>query len=173
MKRAGESLVHYAPFVRIAVYCTDCMERLELPPPSERASGEVFCSSPSKKSSIAFSHSPSVCRTERVDSCSRCKSTAFYVQKDFDQRLGCAILALGAVLALVAAWKLGGVWLVPVLLAFAAIDFVLARRVPPVVICYRCDTEYRGVPDAGSYRPYDPHVAERDAEVKTLRAMNP
>jgi hypothetical protein len=149
------------------------MERIPLPPPSTQAAGEVSCSSLSKKSSIAFSHSPSVCRAERVDSCSRCKSTAFYVQKDFDQRLGCAILALGAALALLAAWKLGGVWLVPVLLAFAAFDFFLARRVPPVVICYRCDTEYRDVPDAGSYKPYDPHVAERDAEVKTVRAMNP
>ncbi|HQQ76969.1 MAG TPA: hypothetical protein PLB01_06410 [Thermoanaerobaculia bacterium] len=159
--------------MRIAVYCSDCMERLELPPPSDSASGEVSCSSPSRKSSISFSHSPVVISGEKIDSCSRCKSTAFYVQKDFDQRVGCAVLALGAALALLAAWKLGGVWLVPVLLVFAALDFVLARRVPPVVICYRCDTEYRDVPDAGSYKPYDPHVAERDAEVKTVRAMNP
>jgi hypothetical protein len=149
------------------------MERLELPPPSERASGEVSCSSPSKKSSISFSHSSSVVSGARVDQCSRCTSTAFYVQKDFDQRLGCAILALGAALALLAAWRFGGVWLVPVLLAFAAMDFVLARRVSPVVICYRCDTEYRDVPGAGTYKPYDPHVAERDAEVRTVRAMNP
>ena len=133
----------------------------------------MSCSSLSKKSSISFSHSPSVVGGERVDQCSRCGSTAFYVQKDFDQRLGCAILALGAALALLAAWKFGGVWLVPVLLVFAAADFVLARRIPPVVICYRCDTEYRDVPAAGAYKPYDPHVAERDAAVRTVRAMNP
>jgi hypothetical protein len=114
-----------------------------------------------------------VCCDERVDQCSRCKSAAFYVQKDFDQRLGCAILALGAVLALGAASRFGGIWLVPVLLAFAALDFFLARRVPPVVICYRCDTEYRDVPGAATYRPYDPHIAERDAAVKTVRAMDP
>jgi hypothetical protein len=148
------------------------MERIELPPPSERSSGEVRCSSPFGKSSIAFSHSPSVCRAERVDVCSRCTSTAFYVQKDFDQRLGCAILALGALLALGAAWRFGGVWLVPVLLIFAAVDLVLSRRIPPVVICYRCDTEYREVPNAGAYKAYDPHVAERDADVKTVRAIH-
>ncbi len=159
--------------MRVAVYCTDCMEKIELPPPSTQASGEASCSSSSKKSLIAFSHSDAVCGEERVDRCSRCSSTAFYVQKDFDQRLGCAILALGAVLALLAAWRFGGMWLVPVLLAFAAIDFVVARRVPPVVICYRCDTEYRDVPGAAGYKAYDPHVAERDAEVKTVRAMNP
>ncbi len=171
--RGARPRVLYPPYVRVAVYCSDCMERIELPPPSTQAAGEVSCSSPSQKSSISFSHSPSVVAGGKVDRCSRCGSTAFYVQKDFDQRLGCAILALGAALALLAAWRFGGVWLVPVLLVFAAADFVLARRVPPVVICYRCDTEYRGVPDAGAYKPYDPHVAERDAALRTVRAMNP
>ncbi|MGA7990345.1 MAG: hypothetical protein WCC53_02830 [Thermoanaerobaculia bacterium] len=159
--------------MRIAVYCSECMECLPLPPPSAKAAGEVRCSSPSRHAPIAFSHSTAVYRDERVDRCSRCGSAAFYVQKDFDQRLGCAILVFGAVFALGAAWRFGGIWLVPVLLVFAAADFFLARRIPPVVICYRCDTEYRDVPGAQTYRPYDPHVAERDAAVKTVRALNP
>jgi hypothetical protein len=159
------------------------MERIELVPPSERAAGEVRCSSPSKKSSISssssehelisFSHSPTVVVGSRVDACSRCSSTALYVQKDFDQRLGCAILAAGAALALGVSWRFGGIWFVPVLLVFAAADLVLARLVKPVVICYQCDTEYRDVPDASSVRAYDPHVAERFAETKTVRRMNP
>ena len=81
--------------------------------------------------------------------------------------------AKGAALALGVSWRFGGIWFVPVLLAFAALDFFLARRVPPVVICYRCDTEYRGVPGAADVRAYDPHVAERFAETKTVRRMNP
>jgi hypothetical protein len=159
--------------VRVAFYCPECLARIPLPPPSVRAAGELSCSSPSKHSpvSLSYSHSPAVIAGECVDRCSRCSSTAFYVQKDFDQRLGCAVLALGAALALAVSWRFGGVWFVPVLLAFAALDFVLARRVPPVVICYRCDTEYRDVPGAASYKPYDPHVAERDARTKTVRAI--
>ncbi|MDL2718565.1 MAG: hypothetical protein PT977_12500 [Acidobacteriota bacterium] len=163
------------------------MARIELPPPEAVAAGQETCpSSPSKKSSISspslsssehevisFSHSPSVISGSHVDLCSRCGTTAFYVQKDFDQRLGCAILALGAALALGVSWRFGGIWFVPVLLAFAAADLVLARRVPPVVICYQCDTEYRDVPDASSVRAYDPHIAERFAETKTVRRMNP
>jgi hypothetical protein len=182
------ALVH-SPVVRVAVYCSECMARIELPPPSERAAGAVRCSSPSKKSSssssispnssssehelISYSYSPSVISGSRVDACSRCFSTALYAQKDFDQRLGCAILALGAALALGVSWRFGGIWFVPVLLAFAAVDFVLARRVQPVVICYQCDTEYRDVPDASAVRAYDPHVAERFAETKTVRRMIP
>jgi hypothetical protein len=154
------------------------MERVPLPPPSERAAGEIRCSSPpssipSEHPPISFSHSPAVVEGSHVDLCSRCGTTAFYVQKDFDQRLGCAILAVGAALALGVSWRFGGIWFVPVLLAVAAADAVLAWRVKPVVICYRCDTEYRDVPDRSSVRAWDPHVAERFAEAKTVRRMNP
>jgi hypothetical protein len=153
------------------------MARIELPPPSERAAGQVRCSSSSPSSSehdfISFSHSPSVISGSRVDVCSRCGTTAFYVQKDFDQRLGCAILAAGAALALGVSWRFGGIWLVPVLLVFAGVDLGLARRIKPVVICYQCDTEYRDVEEASAVRAYDPHVGERFAETKTVRRMNP
>lgn len=157
--------------VRVFVYCSECLARIELPPPQETTSGSVSC--PSKHSSISFSHSEAVKSGSHVDACSRCSSTALFAQKDFDQRLGCAILAAGAAVALGVSWRFGGIWFVPVLLAVAAVDLVLARRVAPVVICYRCDTEYRGVADAAGARPYDPHVAERFAEVKTVRRMNP
>jgi hypothetical protein len=165
-------LVH-SRVVRISVYCSECMARVELPPPSERASGEVACSSPSQHPAVSFSHSSSVSDVSRVDVCSRCASTAFFSQKDFDQRLGCAILGAGALLALGVSWRFGGIWFVPVLLVVAAVDLVLARTVGAVVICYRCDTEYRDVADPGAVRPYDPHIAERYADLRTIRRMNP
>ena len=157
--------------MRVSVYCSECLARIELPPPQETLSGSVSC--PSRHSSIAFSHSDAVRGGERVDVCSRCSSTALFTQKDFDQRLGCAILAAGAAVALGVSWRFGGIWFVPVLLAVAAADLVLARRVASVVICYQCNTEYRGVANASATRSYDPHVAERFAEVKTVRRMNP
>ena len=46
-----------------------------------------------------------------------------------------------------------------------------ATRVRAVTICYRCDAEYRDVAPNPRHRGYDPHVAERDAEVKTVRRM--
>lgn len=153
----------------VGTYCGDCLTRIDLP--TEAAGGEAPC--PKGHDAIPFRHSEAVVEGARVDRCSRCDASAFYAQKDFDQRLGCAILALGAAAALAVAHFFGGIWFAPVLLVFAAGDFVLARRVGSVVICYRCDTEYRGVPDAASYKAYDPHVAERYAEAKTLRRMNP
>lgn len=108
-----------------------------------------------------------------MDVCSRCSSSVLFVQKDFDQRIGCAILAAGAAVALGVSWRFGGIWFVPALLLVAAADLVLARRVAPVVICYRCDTEYREVADPSAARAWDPHVAERFAGTKTVRRMNP
>jgi hypothetical protein len=161
----------YSRRMRVSVYCSECLARIELPEPLGAPAGSVSC--PSEHSSIAFSHSDAVRGGERVDVCSRCVSTALFSQKDFDQRLGCAILAAGAAVALGVSWRFGGVWFVPVLLLVAAADLVLARRVAAVVICYQCDTEYRGVADASATRSYDPHVAERFADVKTVRRMNP
>lgn len=155
--------------MRVAVYCATCLNRIAVG--MDGGSDTATC--PNGHEPIAFAHSRSVETGERVDRCSRCPSTAFYVQKDFDQRVGCLLLALGAGLALLVSRLLGGVWFVPALLLFAALDVLVARRVGSVVICYRCDTEYRDVPDAAAYKPYDPHVAERDAALKTVRRMNP
>lgn len=157
--------------MRVAVYCADCYERLDLPAPEKTPDGEAACSK--GHGAIAFRHADGVTAGGRVERCSRCERTAFFSQKDFDQRLGCAILLLGALAAAGASALFGGIWFVPVLLAFVVLDRVVARRVPYVVVCYRCDTEYRDVPGAASYKPYDPHVAERDAELKTVRRMAP
>jgi hypothetical protein len=156
--------------MRIAVYCAACLERVALPPAAESLEGSVTCAK--GHDPIPYRHSPDVAAGTRVDRCSRCETTALFAQKDFDQRIGCALLAVGAAAALAASRLLGGIWFVPVLLAFAALDFILARRVGSVVICYRCDTEYRDAPDAAAYKPYDPHVAERYAAVKTVRRLN-
>ena len=157
--------------MRVSVYCSDCFARIELRPPQEAPTGSVSC--PSKHLPVSYSHSEAVKAGSRVDVCSRCSSTALFTQKDFDQRLGCAILVAGAAVALGVSWRFGGIWFVPVLLLVAAADLVLARRVAAVVICYQCDTEYRGVADVAATRSYDPHVAERFADVKTVRRMNP
>ena len=156
--------------MRISVYCSECLERIPLPD-RNAPSGQVACEKGHPP--IAFAHRDPVPAGGSPERCSRCDKAAFYRQLDFDQRLGCLILFGGAAVALAVSRIFGGVWFVPALLVLAAADFVLARRVGTVVICYRCDTEYRDVPDLTRYRPYDPHIAERDAPLKTVRRMNP
>jgi hypothetical protein len=74
-------------------------------------------------------------------------------------------------IALFVGWRFGWIWFTPVLLATVLVDWALAARIRAVTICYQCDAEYRDVPANPRHRGYDPHVAERYAESKTLRRM--
>ena len=82
-------------------------------------------------------------------------------------------MAASLAVAIAVGWKFGWIYFTPVLLATVLIDWVLSVRIRPVTICYRCDAEYRNVAENPRHRPYDPHVAERYAEVKTVRRMVP
>lgn len=106
-----------------------------------------------------------------VERCGFCGNRAFFLQKDFDQRLGCLLLAISLGAALFVGWRFGWIWFTPVLLATVLVDWIVAARIRPVTICYRCDAEYRDVPLHPRHRGYDPHVAERYAATKTLRRM--
>jgi hypothetical protein len=103
--------------------------------------------------------------------CAFCWNSAFFVQRDFDQRIGCIVLALTLILALLVGFTYGWIWFTPVLLVTALVDWLLARRIGTVTICYQCDAEYRDLPRNARHRSYDPHVAERYAKVKTVRRM--
>ena len=81
-----------------------------------------------------------------VERCAFCDNRAFFLQKDFDQRLGCLIMAVSLGIALFVGWKFGWIWFTPVLLATVVVDWVVAARIRPVTICYRCDAEYRDIP---------------------------
>jgi len=106
-----------------------------------------------------------------VERCAFCGNRSFFLQKDFDQRIGCLIMGASLALALWVGWKFGWIWFTPVLLATVVVDWIVAARIQPVTICYRCDGEYREVPIHPRHRGYDPHIAERYAATKTVRRM--
>jgi len=101
---------------------------------------------------------------EGIATCAVCECAALFVQKDLDQRVGCLILGGGVAVALLLWWKVSVYLFVPTLLAVWILDRFFRRWIPDVVICYRCDAEYRGFPNAAAVRPYDAHVGERYSE---------
>ena len=135
---------------------------------SERDSGEFECAKCGRRYAV---RAPSSLGPAGVERCAFCGNRAFFLQKDFDQRLGCLFMAVSLAAALFAGWKFGWIWFTPVLLATVVVDWIVATRVRPVTICYRCDAEYRELPTNPRHRGYDPHVAERYAEKKTVRRM--
>ena len=151
--------------MRVRFYCPDCLKarnflRLE--------NAEFSCEGCGRAGKADFE---GVAGPGGVEKCAFCGGTAFFLQKDFDQRLGCFFMAISLAGALLVGWKFGWIWFTPVLLASVLVDWVIATRVRPVTICYRCDAEYREPPPNPRHRGYDPHIAERFGERKTVRRM--
>ncbi len=150
--------------MRVRYYCPACLTAKE----HAGESGAFACEKCGRAYQAAFD---GVLGGEGVEICAYCQNRAFFLQKDFDQRLGCLIMAASLAVALLVGWKAGWIWFTPVLLVSVVVDWVVASRIRPVTICYRCDAEYREVPVNPRHKGYDPHVAERYAEQKTVRRM--
>jgi hypothetical protein len=151
--------------VRARRYCPACLTSRDH---AEGDGGAFACEKCGQRYDAAWEGTLS---SEGVEQCGFCGNRTFFLQKDFDQRLGCLIMAVSLAAAFFVGWQFGWIWFTPVLLATVLIDWVVAARIRPVTICYRCDAEYRDVPVHSGHKGYDPHIAERYAERKTLRRM--
>jgi hypothetical protein len=151
--------------MRARAYCGDCLTARDL---EAAEGGEFACAKCGKADTADFA---GALGAEGVERCVFCGNHGFFVQKDVDQRLGCLIMGVSLALAVLAGWKLGWIYFTPVLLATVFVDWIVAARTGLVTICYRCDAEYRELPANPRHKGYDPHIAERYAETKTVRRM--
>jgi hypothetical protein len=84
------------------------------------------------------------------DRCPVCQARQFYTSKDFNQFLGCLVMLIGIVLV---PWTYG--LSLPV---FALIDWAIHKRVPTIVICYKCATEFKNLPFPKHLKPFMHHI---------------
>jgi hypothetical protein len=93
--------------------------------------------------------------------CLVCGCDDLWRQKDFPQRLGLAMVALGAILSTIAwAYHLPATAL-GVLLAFALVDLLLFTFMKDVLVCYRCHARYRNVNFRHDHLRFNLETAER------------
>ena len=151
--------------MRARYYCPDCLTVREH---AESDAGSFACAKCGRTYTVNL---PGAAGASGIERCGFCDNSVFFLQKDFDQRLGCLIMATSLAAALVVGWKVGWIWFTPVLLVSVVVDWIVATRIRPVTICYRCDSEYRDVSVNPNHKGYDPHIAERYAERKTVRRM--
>lgn len=85
--------------------------------------------------------------------CLACGSRRLYVQKDFNRKLGLAIVGVGAVAS---PWTYG-----LSLVACMLVDYGLYHLVPEITVCYGCDAIHRGFEHNPLHRAHDPLLAER------------
>ena len=89
-----------------------------------------------------------------IDACPACGSSLLYVQRDFNQKAGLAIVGVGAVLAPFTPFYSS-------LVVAALVDALLYAMLPEITICYRCHAHFRGFARNPRHQPFDLHVAEQ------------
>ncbi len=125
---------------------------------------ERSCSSGHK---VVFHISESIKEESLWEFCPVCENPDSYLSKDVPKKvfLGSLIIFLGISLYLLSVeWVLG----IGLLFALAAMDLVLYRTLPDLLVCYGCGSEARKFVRTEDQRPYDPHVGERYRQQKLL-----
>ena len=89
-----------------------------------------------------------------VDRCPACAGEELYVQRDFNQKAGLAVVIVGAVLAPFTPYYSS-------LVVAALIDAGLYLLLPEITICYRCQAHFRGFVRNPRHEAFDLHVAEQ------------
>ncbi len=97
-----------------------------------------------------------------MNRCPHCGCGELFIRKDFPQKLGLGIVIVAGTTFLILAafprrFSLG----VLVLLAAVVVDFVLYFLVGKMTICYRCRSEFRGVPLNPDHECFDLAIAEK------------
>lgn len=96
-----------------------------------------------------------------LQQCIACPSTELFVRKDFPQRLGVTIVAVGFIVSSIF-WAYHNVIATfGVLLLTALIDVVLYLTMGNVLECYRCHAQYRGLPGFDDYDQFDLEAYEK------------
>jgi hypothetical protein len=114
--------------------------------------GRGHCSDCGGESALALSASLAGDRV--VDRCAACDGQQLYVQRDFNQKAGLAIVVAGALLAPFTPYYAS-------LFAAALIDAGLYAILPEITICYRCHAHYRGFARNPRHAAFDLHLAEQ------------
>lgn len=90
-----------------------------------------------------------------------CGCNDLWRQKDFPQKLGLAMVALGALLSTMAMAYYYPTTALAILLAFALGDLLLYTFMPDVLVCYRCGARHRHARPGEEYPRFNLDTAER------------
>jgi hypothetical protein len=89
-----------------------------------------------------------------IERCPVCHGGQLYVQRDFNQKAGLAIVVAGALLAPFTPFYSS-------LIVAALIDAGLFALLPEITVCYRCHAHFRGFARNPRHQPFDLHLAEQ------------
>jgi hypothetical protein len=106
---------------------------------------------------------------DALSACCICNNAELYKKKDFPHWLGMTILAVACLGSIIPYW-LYHQWLTwTILIGSAVIDGLLYLWVGDVVVCYRCQAQYRGLQASAQHKPYELGTAERYRQERLRR----
>ena len=88
-----------------------------------------------------------------------CDGADFYIRKDFDPKVGLAVVIVGALISAGFYWFGRDLIAYGILASAALIDLVVYGRLKDVTVCYRCHSEFRGS-YARAAPAFDLHTAD-------------
>jgi hypothetical protein len=97
---------------------------------------------------------PALRDTRVIEECPACQGRSFYVQRDFNQKVGLGIVVVGGILAPFTPFYSS-------LIVAALVDAALYLVLPEITICYRCLAHFRGFLRNPKHEAFDLHIAEQ------------
>jgi len=140
---------------RITYTCIKCDEAVTQP--LDESTRELLC--PACGHVIVVSET--CMKDGEIVKCAVCPSGDLFVRKDFPQGLGLTIIGLGFAASTITYYYQQIVATFSILFASALIDAILYMVMGNVLQCYRCETQYRGVPGVDEGPEFDLTVHEK------------
>jgi hypothetical protein len=98
--------------------------------------------------------------------CPNCGCRDLFVRKDFPQKIGLTLVVLAGLTFIVLAASRQRFWIGVMVLAGASIvDALLYLLVPKLTVCYRCRSEFRGVPTNPEHGGFELAVGDKYRDV--------
>jgi hypothetical protein len=93
---------------------------------------------------VPLSFTDAVRADRAVDRCPVCDGADFYTRKDFDPKVGLAVVIAGGATSGIFYWFGRDLIAYAILAAAVLIDLIVYGRLRDVTVCYRCHSEFRG-----------------------------
>ena len=153
--------------MQILVKCPKC--DASLPVAAAESPTTIACGR--CKSQIGLSFSDNLESDSHVDRCPVCGGSDFYLRKDFDPKVGLAVVVFGALVSGGFYWFDMDLVAYGVLACAVVVDLIVYQRLGDVTVCYRCHSEFRGAyrRTAAAFDLHTADVLEQEYERKIGR----
>src|SRR5687767_461616 len=136
---------------QIILKCRNCNREIAFSPSSIPEG--VVCGGCQK--TVPLRTDPTIDHKHFVRNCVGCGHDTLYIQKDFNRKLGVAIVVAGSLVSLYFFSRSEPIFAFLALFASAGVDLLIYSLVGEVTVCYACHAIYRGFEKNPEHESFD------------------